>query len=79
MSVSNSSKGALLLLRRRSWSTLFLFRERYDPDKVTRQQQIAKYNITKRYDRPSGNRKQDIASCLISTSCGFFIELDKWI
>ena len=77
MSVSNFSKGVLLSLRRRSWSTLFRFRKRYDPDKVTRQQQIAKYNITKTYDRPSVHRKQDIASCLISTSCGFFIELDK--
>ena len=77
MSVSNFSKGVLLLLRRISWSTLFRFRKRYDPDNVIRQQQIAMYNITKRYDRPSGHRKQDIASCLISTSCGFFIELDK--
>ena len=50
---------------------------RYDRDNVIRQQQIAKYNITKTHDRPSGHRKQDIASCLISTSCGFFIELDK--
>ena len=77
MSVSNFSKGVLLSLRRRSWSTLFRFRKRYDPDNVTRQQQIAKYNITNTYDRPSVHRKQDIASCLVSTSCGFFIELDK--
>ncbi len=77
MSVSDSSKGVLLLLRRRSWSTLFRFRERYDPDNVIMQQQIVKYNITKRYDRPIGHGKQDIASCLISTSCGFSIELDK--
>ena len=77
MSVGDFPKGVLLLFRRRSWSTLFRFRKRYDPDNVIRQQQIAKYNITKTHDRPSGHRKQDIASCLISTSCGFFIELDK--